>query len=194
MYIQNFPRAKSSYNMRGIFAEWIFSRTFSRAAFLIKASRPENTFKLSSWTLNLSLLFTRLPSKRETERETKRKKQNISFKPTSFLLSNRHAKYMCMRANNAKREKKTERKREREVHLLSKRKKRSYIFASRKIIKWKKNGKIHFLFVVLISRNVSNDRIIYNLQQFARCCINIFPPHLFFCLPFLALANFPLPR
>lgn len=123
MYIRNFPRAKSSYNMRGIFAEWIFSRTFSRAAFLIKASRPENTFKLSSWTLNLSLLFTRLPSKRETERETKRKKQNISFKPTSFLLSNRHAKYMCMRANNAKKEKKTERKRERGVHLLSKRKK-----------------------------------------------------------------------
>lgn len=96
--------------MRGIFAEWIFSRTFSRAAFLIKASRPENTFKLSSWTLNPSLLFTRLHRK-EREGEKERKKKSKIFLSNQFPPLE-HAKFMCMRANNAEREKKKQREKE----------------------------------------------------------------------------------
>lgn len=111
--------------MRGIFAEWIFSRTFSRAAFLIKASRPENTFKLSSWTLNPSLLFTRLHRK-EREEEKERKEKSKIFLSNQFPPLE-HAKFMCTRANNAEREKKKT-KRERGIHLFSKRKNKPIFF------------------------------------------------------------------
>ena len=128
--------------MRGIFAEWIFSRIFSRAAFLIKASRPENAFKLSSWTLNPSLLFTRLHRKEREKRKAEYFFQTNQFPPLEPTC-------MYTRANNTKREKKTEREKGKEGYIyFTKRKNKPIFFHLGELSNKIKVERYTFLFIV----------------------------------------------